>query len=72
MSSETSPAVSVSAEHHRVEIQTDLADLSHSLGDLVGAGPGGLVGGGEVGVLDVGDVFRDRCSALSRLVDAAN
>ena len=72
MSGETSPAVSVSAEHHRVEIQTDLANLRNSLGDLVGAGPGGLVSGGEVGVLNVRDIFRDRCPANTRLVDAAN
>ena len=70
--SETSPAVSVSAEDHRIEIQTDLADLRYSLGDLVGAGPGGLVAGGEVGVLNVGDIFRDRCPAHIDLVDAAN
>ena len=62
----------VTAEHHRVEIQTDLADLRHGLGDLVRAGPGGRVGRGEVRVLDVGDIFRDRCPALIRLVDAAN
>ena len=68
----SSPAYSVTTEHHRVEIQADLADLRHSLGDLVGACPGGGVGRGEVGVLDVGDIFRDRCPALIRLVDAAN
>ena len=66
------PAYSVSAEHHRVEIQTDLADLRYSLGDLVGAGPRGRVGRGEARVLDVGDIFRDGCPALIRLVDAAN
>lgn len=65
-------ADAVTAKDHRVEIKTHLTDVRHSLGDLVGAGPRGGVGRGEARVLDVGDIFRDRCPALIRLVDAAN
>ena len=49
-----------------------LADRWVALADLVGAGPGRGVGGGEPGVLDVGDVLGDGCSTLSNFVDAAN
>lgn len=65
-------ANAVPTEDHRVEIQTDLADIRHSLGDLVRARPSGGVGRREARVLDVRYIFRDRCPALIRLVDAAN
>ena len=65
-------ANAVTAKDHRVEIKTHLTDVCHSLGDLVGAGSRGGVGRGEVWVLDVGDIFRDCCPTLIRLVNAAN
>ena len=52
--------------------QPYLADRGVALADLVGAGPSCGVGGGEPGVLDVGDVLGDGCSTLSNFVNAAN
>ena len=66
------PGSVVTAQNQLVEIQPDLTDLRHRLGDLVGAGSGGRVGRGEVWVLNVGDISRDCCPALICLVDTAN
>ena len=62
----------IATKNQSVEVQTDLADGRINFGNFIGTCSGCGVGGGEIRILDVGNIFRYCCSTFIGLVDAAN